>query len=115
MNIKQRENGGITFLSLEGAFETDSLPTFSQVTEKLVEDGIRRLCLNFRDVSFINSTALGYLVDVGKRIRAAGGEMVFSQPSKFFSDTFRTLELHHLFELFDSDRDAIAHFADRAE
>jgi len=113
MNIQRRESGGVTFLSLEGAFETDSLPTFSQVTEKLVAEGGHRICLNFRDVSFINSTALGYLVDVGKRLRALGGELVFSQPSKFFGDTFRTLELHHLFELFGSDRDVVAYFADR--
>jgi len=113
MKIQRRDSGNITFLSVEGAFETDSLPTFSDVTEALVADGGHRICLNFRDVSFINSTALGYLVDVGKRIKALGGELVFSQPSKFFSDTFRTLELHHLFELFDSDRDAVAYFAER--
>ena len=113
MMIQRRDNGNLTFLSLEGSFETDSLPTFSEVAEALVAEGGRNICLNFRDVSFINSTALGYLVDVGKRLKALDGELVFSQPSKYFSDTFRTLELHHLFELFESDRDAVAYFADR--
>jgi len=113
MEVQRREMSGITLLSLSGPCETDSLPAFSDLMEKLVDDGGHRICLNFRDVSFINSTALGYLVDIGKRIKALGGELVFSQPSKFFGDTFRTLELHHLFELFESDRDAVTYFADR--
>jgi len=115
MDIQRRDSGGITFLSLAGSFEADSLPGFSDGMERLVEGGARRICLNFRDVSFINSTALGYLVDVGKRIKGLDGELVFSHPSKFFADTFRTLELHHLFELFESDRDAVAYFADHGE
>lgn len=113
MEIQRRDSDGITFLSLAGSFEADSLPNFSAVTEALLEQGAQGVCLNFRDVSFINSTALGYLVDIGKRLKAAGGELVFSHPSKFFADTFRTLELHHLFELFDSDREAVEYFAER--
>jgi len=114
MEIQRRDSDGITFLSLAGSFETDSLPGFKELTEQLVEDGGRHICLNFRDVTFINSTALGYLVDIGKRVKALDGELVFGHASKFFGDTFRTLELHHLFELFESDRDAAAYFSDGA-
>ena len=52
-----------------------------------------------------------HLVNVGNRLKEVDGELVFSQPSQFFADTFRTLELHHLFELFPSDRDAATYFA----
>ena len=111
MQIDQRTEGGVTYVSLTGPLETDSLPAFKQHMESLLESGADRCCANFRGVTFINSTALGYLVTVGKRLKEVGGELVFSQPSQFFSDTFRTLELHHLFELFPSDRDAAAYFA----
>ncbi|MHC4952978.1 MAG: STAS domain-containing protein [Planctomycetota bacterium] len=114
MEIHQRDGDGVTFLTINGSFETDSLPTFSELMERLVEGGGKNFCINFRGVTFINSTALGYLVDVGKRVKAGDGELVFSEPSKFFADTFRTLELHHLFELFPSDRDASDYFSDSA-
>ena len=114
MQIDQRTAGGVAYLSLTGPLETDSLPLFKDCMDKLIESGADRCCINFRGVTFINSTALGYLVIVGKRLKEIGGELVFSQPSKFFADTFRTLELHHLFELFPSDRDAAQYFADGA-
>ena len=111
MQIDQRFEDGVVYLSLTGPLETDSLPVFKEHMEKLVDSGADRCCVNFRGVTFINSTALGYLVKVGKKLKSIEGELVFSQPSQFFADTFRTLELHHLFELFPSDRDAAQYFA----
>lgn len=110
MELEQREDGGVTYLTLRGQFETFSLPTISERVERLVDGGVRRLCMNFHGVSFINSTALGYLVAVSKRLKGLGGELVFSAPSRFFADTVRTLELHHLFEIFPSDQEAALYF-----
>ncbi len=111
MQIDQRIEGGVAYISLTGPLETDSLPVFKEHMKALLESGADRCCVNFRGVTFINSTALGYLVNVGSQLKAIDGELVFSQPSQFFADTFRTLELHHLFELFPSDRDAAKYFA----
>ncbi|MHC5032611.1 MAG: STAS domain-containing protein [Planctomycetota bacterium] len=110
MELERREDGDVTFLTLRGQFETFSLPTISEEMEHLIDDGARRVCMNFHGVSFINSTALGYLVAVGKRLKDLGGELVFSSPSRFFADTIRTLELHHLFEIFASDQEAALYF-----
>ena len=110
MEINHRNDGDVTVLALKGQFETFSLSGFSGTVEGLIESGVRQVCLNLRDLSFINSTALGYLVDVGKRLKGLGGEMVFSEPSSFFAATARTLELHHLFEIFPTDSEATQHF-----
>ena len=110
MELERREDGDVTYLTLRGQFETFSLPTVSEEVEHLIDGGARRVCMNFHGVSFINSTALGYLVDVGKRLEGLGGQLVFSAPSRFFADTIRTLELHHLFEIFPSDREAALYF-----
>lgn len=110
MELERRDEGDVTFLTLRGQLETLSLPTVSEEVEHLIQSGARRVCMNFHGVSFINSTALGYLVDVGKRLEELGGELVFSAPSRFFADTIRTLELHHLFEIFASDQEAALYF-----
>ena len=61
-------------------------------------------------MSFVNSTALSYLVAAHKQMASAGGGLVLSEPSKFFRSTIRTLELHHIFEIFDTDAEALGHF-----
>ena len=111
MDIRHRDEGGVSFLTLDGQFETFSLPTVSQRVERIIDVGGRRVCMNFNGVSFINSTALGYLVEASKKLKDLGGELVFSEPSRFFADTVRTLELHLLFEIFPTDDDAAAYFA----
>jgi len=111
IEIQRRTDRGVSVLAIQGQFDTFSLPAFSEEVERLLGDGARRICINFKGISFINSTTLGYLVDVGKRLRELGGELVFAEPSPFFAATVRTLELHLIFEIFDSDAAAIAHFA----
>jgi anti-anti-sigma factor len=110
MELERREDGDVTYLTLRGQFETFSLPTVSEEVEHLIDGGARRVCMNFHGVSFINSTALGYLVELGKRLEDLGGRLVFSAPSRFFANTIRTLELHHVFEIFASDQEAALFF-----
>ncbi len=111
MEIDERTEGDVTFLALDGQFETFSLPMVSEKVEALLADGGRRICMNCKNLSFITSTALGYLVEAGKRLNDLDGELVFSEPSRFFADTIRMLQLDLLFEIFESDAEAASHFA----
>ena len=111
METRRRDIDEVTILGLSGTFDSVGLPELSATVDTVIREGRTRLCLNMRDLNFINSTVLGYLVEIGRRLQREGGELVFSQASKFFSDTFRTLELHHIFSLYASDEEAIEHFA----
>jgi len=102
-----REEAGVTFVTMSGPFETFGLPTFSERVEKILGSGVKKVCMNFRGLTFINSTALGYLITVGKRLREEDGALAFSEPSRVFRSTFMTVGLHHLFELYETDADAI--------
>ena len=106
MRLTVREEAGVTFVTLSGPFETFGLPTFSEHIEKLLGSGAKRICMNFRGLTFINSTALGYLITVGRRLRESGGQLVFSDPSRVFRSTFETVGLNHLFQLYESDAEA---------
>ena len=112
METRRRDIDDVTILGLSGTFDSVSLPELSAKVDAVIRDGRLRLCLNMRDLHFINSTVLGYLVEIGRRLQRQEGELVFSQASKFFGDTFRTLELHHIFTLFDSDTEALEHFGE---
>lgn len=109
MEIAWEDHDGVTVVRLNGHLETDTLPALRERMTTLVECGARRICLNCKRLSFITSTALGYLIKLNKMLAARGGELAFSEPSDFFAATVRTLELHHLFEIADTDADAIDH------
>ncbi len=110
MDIRKRQDSGVVYLTLSGQFDTTALPPFQKELDALVENGPRNVCVNFRDVTFINSTAIGYLVDAAQRLKDEEGELVFSSPSDFVAATVRTLGLFHIVDIHDSDQAAAEHF-----
>ena len=110
MKLEVRYEGDVTLLVLDGILETVNLPALSREVERLLQGGTRHLCANVASVSFANSTAISYLVGLHRRLGDLEGELVFSEPSEFFSTTLRTLGLQELFRLFDSDAEAVAYF-----
>ena len=110
MELRIRYEGDVTVLVLDGLIETFDLPRLSREVERLLQSGTRHLCINAGALSFANSTALSYLVELNRRMRELEGELVFSEPSRFFATTLRNLGLLELFRLFDSDAEAVAYF-----
>ena len=115
MDLDLRYQGDVTILSLRGVFETFDLPGLSQRVERLLDSGTRHLCIHVRDLTFANSTALSYLIELARRLGDLEGEMVFSEPSKFFATTIHTLGLQKLFRLFPTNAEAVAYFDAPAE
>jgi anti-anti-sigma factor len=103
--------GGVTVAKLEGQFDTANLGGAKEEIEARINEGALQLCLNLGGLEFINSSGIGYFVVVHKRLKAEGGELVLSEPSKFLQSTIRTLGLDRIFEIYESDAEALKHFA----
>jgi anti-sigma B factor antagonist len=74
--------------------------------------------LDFREVSFIDSAALGILVRLLARARAAHGDLKLCAVSSHLRDVLRSTRLNTILKAYDADVDAIASFyasADSAE
>jgi anti-sigma B factor antagonist len=110
MAISSRRAGDVVVVGLEGEFDSDGLPALRAEFDALLGGGATRLCVNVNRLVFVTSTVLSFFVDAQRRLKARGGEIVFSAPSRFFGSTVRTLELHHIFEVFPDDEAALRHF-----
>ena len=113
MKIEQKMVGDVTLLTFTGKFDAFNLPTISEKLDDLIQTGIRKLVFNLRLLKFINSSSLGYLIKVHKRLREAGGELVLSEPSQFFRSTVTSLGIDQIFKTFPNDDDAVKYFHDR--
>jgi anti-sigma B factor antagonist len=66
----------------------------------LVEDRQRRkLLLNFANVEYLSSAALGKLIRLNKRLKAAGGRMVLCNIQTQIYDILETTKMDHLFDM----------------
>jgi anti-sigma B factor antagonist len=110
MKVERNRVQDVTILKFVGEFDAFNLPTYSQKIDALCEGGESSLVFNLHLLTFINSSALGYLLKVKKRAQELGGDLVLVQPSKFIRKTLLTLGLQEVFAIYESDEDGVLSF-----
>jgi anti-sigma B factor antagonist len=113
VKIGRKTAGNVTILGFSGEFDAFNLPVISEKLDALIQTGSRRLVFNLRLLKFINSSALGYLIKTAKRLKELDGELVLSEPSKFFQSTIATLGVDQIFRIFPADEEAVKYLHDR--
>ena len=75
----------------------------------LVEkDDRKKLVLNFSNVEFLSSAALGKLITFEKKVKRQGSELILSNISPDIFQVFAITNLDKLFTIKDSEADALA-------
>jgi len=110
MKVERKRWDDVTILNFIGEFDAFNLPSFSEKIDGMIEQGDTKMLFNLRLLTFINSSALGYLLKVKKRCQELGGDLVLVQPSKFIKKTLLTLGLQEVFGIYDSDEDGVLSF-----
>ncbi len=113
MKLDITQEGDITVAEFAGELDAFNLAATAKQIDALIDGGESRLVFDLKKLSFINSSALGYLIKVRKKVQAAGGDLVLAQPSNFFRKTLVTLGLDKLFSVYESADDGVRHFTSR--
>ncbi len=112
--MKHRQVGSIEILYpkgyLTGGEETDEL---QQTITKLGEAGNKALIINLADTQHLNSTALGVLISAHASYLKRGGQLKLCQVDKKIQNIFVITKLSLVFDVTDTEEQAIASFAER--
>jgi anti-sigma B factor antagonist len=116
LQIEQRESEGIFILDLKGRLVLGPEDVeLRQQVQKLREAGHTDVALNLKEVSEIDSTALGTLIFCATKIREAGGRLVLFNLSPSHSDLSNVMKLNTTFEIYPDQVAAVnSFFPDRA-
>lgn len=111
LEVKEKERDGVVILDLEGRLVLgEEELALRQRIESLVEGGARKLILNLKDISEIDSTGLATLEFCAEKFRAAGGKCVLLNLDPAHTDPADVLKLSTLFETFQDESDAVNSF-----
>ena len=78
---------------------------------RLVEDEKKsKLVLNFTKVDFLSSAALGKLITLDKKVKAASGKLKLSNIRPEIYEVFAITKLNKLFDIKTDEAEAIAAF-----
>ncbi len=75
------------------------------------QEGRKNLLLNFTNVEFLSSAALGKLISLHKKVERAGGTLKLTNIRPEIYDVFRITRLNEKFDIKDDQEQALAEFA----
>ena len=112
IKVTNLSDGSIILLepkgSLIGGKETDEL---KESLTKLLNDGHRKVVVDLGKVDYLNSTALGTLVSAHTSYSKHGAKIKLCNVNKNIKNIFVITKLTLVFDVLDSQMDAIASFA----
>lgn len=109
--IKVHQSGEITVVTFVDSKIIDEaeIQELGQELYALVErDGRKKIVLNFSNVEFLSSAALGKLIGFDKRVKQNSAELVLSNIRPEIYEVFAITKLTKLFEIKDDEADALA-------
>ncbi len=72
-----------------------------------------KLLLNFENVEYLSSAALGKLITLNKRVKEENGELKLCNIINEIYEVFRITKLNRLFEIYDDMEQALRRFKRR--
>jgi len=106
-----RELDGVTVVDLSGSIKTnEDYDTFKKLINDVVSHGKLNVLLNFRNVSFINSSGLGHLILAAKRISEDRGNLKIAELSSDMRELFTFTRLDTKIPVFESEEEALKSF-----
>jgi anti-sigma B factor antagonist len=72
------------------------------------EDGRKKIVLDFTNVEYLSSAALGKLITMDKKVKAAGGKLRLCNIRKDIYEVFAITRLNKVFDIRNTQEEAIA-------
>ncbi len=110
MGFEVTKDGEITVLDVEGQLIVGNRQELKQRVLEELEGGERKFLIDFDRTGYIDSSGLGVLVSLSKKIREQGGELRLANLNEDLRTLFELTKLDTLFQIADSRNEALASF-----
>ena len=112
MIIHERSVGEITVIDIDGRMTIEEgADVFRQAARRLIGLGRWQLVLNLRDTPYIDSTALGEIVQAYTTVTRKGGSLKLLHVPERVYRLLAITKLVRAFDVFETETDALRSFA----
>ena len=117
LGIKQRRVGSVTILDANRVLRISlkfgiSGVSLESAVDSLLISGQHQILLNLDGITAISAKGLGELVSIFARVKRSGGEFKLFNVTPPVRQLMAATKLAEVFGCYDTERDAIASFAD---
>ena len=115
MQIIERTVHDITVLELDHDLALDSNSQFRKKANAAFDAGTRKLIVNLANVTYMDSCGMGELISCYTRLKKMGGRFALLHLNQRLQHLLTITKLHLVFEVFESEAEAVASFTEPAE
>ncbi|HUR76507.1 MAG TPA: STAS domain-containing protein [Acidimicrobiales bacterium] len=96
------ESAGHSIVAVAGELDVATSPRLQDAMTRLIEEGQLRLVVDLREVTFLDSSALGVLVGARRRLLPEHGEVSVVCTDPRLLHLLRLTKLDEVFPIYDS-------------
>lgn len=100
----------ITTVTVEGQLIVANRQDLKQVVQDALDGGARKLLLDFTPTAYIDSSGLGALVSINKKVREVGGSLRLAGLNEDLRSLFELTKLDSLFAISETAAEALTGF-----
>ena len=107
MGFQVEKSDGITVVDVEGQLIVGNRQELKQKVLEELESGERKFVIDFANTGYIDSSGLGVLVSLSKKIREQGGELRLAALNEDLRTLFELTKHDTLFKIADTRAQAL--------
>jgi anti-sigma B factor antagonist len=106
----RKDPKGVVVVGVDGQLIVSNRHELKQKVLDAVEGGARKVLVDFTSTGYIDSSGLGALVSLAKKLREAGGELRLAGLNEDLRTLFELTKLDTLFAIAQSPEEALSNF-----
>ena len=110
MGFQLEKANEVVIVALEGEINISNANEIRGIFAKLLQDGEKKILVDFQKVVFIDSSGLAVLIEVLKRLSAVNGKLRVYNVNHKIREIFEIVKLHKLISRFDDRASALGEF-----
>jgi anti-anti-sigma factor len=88
MDIQVESRDDRRIVRIKGKITFEHCPAMQAQLDRVIEDGIREVVIDFREVPFMDSSGIGEVLRLFRLVRERHGEVILINPNKKLRDLF---------------------------
>ena len=110
VNIQTEKANDVAIVVLEGEINISNATEVRNMFTKLLQNGEKRVLVDFQKVVFIDSSGLAVLIEMMQRLQKVNGRLRLCNANRRIKDIFEIVKIHKLFKIYDNRDEALGDF-----
>jgi len=102
MDIQVESRGDRRIVRIKDKITLEHCPLLQSRLNGVVEEGVREVIIDFRDVPFMDSSGVGEILRLFKLLRDRKGEVVLINPNQKLNNLFKMYRFEKFMKILDS-------------